>query len=309
MNLAVVFGGTSREREVSINTGKCVLDALGKEENIYSIDFNGDYDSLLNDIRSKNIDLVFNALHGGDGEDGTFQFFLEHNNICYTGSDWKSSKIAMNKNLTKMICLKHKIPTPKWYCFTSKDISEINFKFLLSEFSHGCVIKPSKEGSSIGMQILKSDEINQFEIETAFTEVFKIADEFIIEEYIEGRELTVGILDKEALPIVEIFPKSFFYDYSSKYKKGNCEYLVPAKLNHNDEKCIKKYALDLHKIVGCDSYSRVDFLMNKDSNIFVLEINTLPGLTDTSLLPKATMNIGMSYKEMIHKIINLSYKS
>jgi len=308
MNLAVVFGGTSREREVSINTGKSVLNALKNQYNIFSIDFKGDYDLLVKKLKNKNIDLVFNALHGGDGEDGTFQFFLEHNNICYTGSDWKSSKIAMNKNLTKKICLKHKIPTPKWYCFSSKDVSKIDFELLLSQFSHGCVIKPSKEGSSIGMHILKSDKINKLEIETAFKEVFKISDEFIIEEYIEGRELTVGILDKKALPVVEIFPKNFFYDYSSKYKKGNCEYLVPAKLNQNDENSIKKYALDLHKLVGCDSYSRVDFLMDKDSNIFVLEINTLPGLTDTSLLPKATMGIGMSYRQTIHKIIDSSYK-
>ena len=308
MNLAVVFGGTSREREVSINTGKFVLNALKDQENIFPIDFKGDYDSLLEELNNKNIDIVFNALHGGDGEDGTFQFFLENNNVLYTGSDWKSSKIAMNKNLTKMVCLKHKIPTPKWHCFNVKDVSKIDFKLFLNEFSHGCVIKPSKEGSSIGMHILKSDEINELAIESAIKEVFKIADEFIIEEYIEGRELTVGILDKNTLPVVEIFPKSFFYDYSSKYKKGNCEYLVPAKLNQNDEIIIKKYALNLHKLVGCKSYSRVDFLMDKDANIFALEINTLPGLTDTSLLPKATMSIGMSYRETICKIIDLSYK-
>ena len=263
---------------------------------------------MLEEIKSNNIDLVFNALHGGDGEDGTFQFFLEENNICYTGSNSKSSKIAMNKNLTKKICLKHKIPTPKWYCSNSKNISEINFNIILDEFSNGCVIKPSGEGSSIGMHILKSDKISKFQIESAIKEVFEISNEVIIEEYIEGRELTVGILDEKALPVIEIFPKSFFYDYSSKYRKGNCEYLVPAKLNQNDEVCIKKNALDLHKLVGCNSYSRVDFLMDKNSNIFALEINTLPGLTDTSLLPKATMNIGMSYQDTIYKIIDLSYK-
>ena len=229
MNLAVVFGGISREREVSINTGKSVLNALKNQNDIYSIDFKGDYDLLLEKIKSKDIDLIFNALHGGDGEDGTFQLFLEDNNISYTGSNSKSSKIAMNKNLTKRICLKHKIPTPKWYCFNSENISEINSNMLLSEFSNGCVIKPSREGSSIGMHILNTDKISEFAIEIAVKEVFKISDEVIIEEYIKGRELTVGILDEEALPVVEIFPKNFFYDYSSKYTKGKCEYLIPAK--------------------------------------------------------------------------------
>ena len=308
MNLAIVFGGTSREREVSINSGKCVLNALKSEEHIYPLDFNGDYDFLLEKIQSKNIDLVFNALHGGDGEDGTFQLFLENNNILYTGSNSKSSKIAMNKNATKRICLQNGMPTPKWYYFNSQNATQIDFDILLDEFSKGCVIKPCKEGSSIGMHILKSDEINKIKLENSINKVFEISNEVIVEEYVMGRELTVGILDKKALPVVEIFPKSSFYDYSSKYKKGNCEYLVPAKLTQNDEACIKKYAVDLHKLVGCDSYSRVDFLMDKNSNIFALEINTLPGLTDTSLLPKATKSIGMSYRETIYKIIDLSYK-
>ena len=310
MNLAVVFGGTSREKEVSIGTGKAVLDALKNQNNVYPIDFKGNYNILLEQIRSKNIDLVFNALHGGDGEDGTFQLFLEQNNICYTGSDSKSSKTAMNKDLTKKMCLKNNIPTPKWDCFHLDDISKIDFNKLSDQFSDACVIKPSREGSSIGMHILKSNQekVDEFKIKNAIKEVLQISNKVIIEEYIQGRELTVGVLDEEALPVVEIFPKGYFYDYSSKYTKGECDYLIPAKLDKSDEMQVKKYALQLHKLVGCHSYSRVDFLMDIKSNIFALEINALPGLTNTSLLPKATMGVGMSYLDTIQKIIELSSK-
>ncbi|MBI45095.1 MAG: D-alanine--D-alanine ligase [Candidatus Marinimicrobia bacterium] len=309
MNLAVVSGGTSSEREVSINTGKSVVIALKDSPNVFSFDFKGDYDLLLSQLKSNDIDLVFNALHGGDGEDGTFQFFLERNSICYTGSDSKSSKIAMDKHLTKKICLDCNIPTAKWKYFKSADMRKINFTDLANQFSRGCVIKPAREGSSVGMHILNTNigNLNQLNIQNVFNAVFEISNDVIIEDYIKGRELTVGILGLEALPVVEVFPKNFFYDYSSKYQKGECEYEVPADLNKDYECNIKEYALKLHKMIGCHAYSRVDFLMDEQCNIFTLEINTLPGLTDTSLLPKATASIDMSYYDTINKIIDFSF--
>jgi len=287
VNLALIFGGTSSEREVSLKTGESVQKVLSSLPSVrnFSFDFKGDYSLLLDFIISNDIDLVFIALHGGEGENGTMQFFLEENNIQYTGSDSAASKIAIDKNSTKKICIDNYLPTPQWD-FLRLDKQVVNFKYLLEKYNDSCVVKPSNDGSSVGMSIIDKS-LDEKCLKDAINKCKKISNHVIIEEYIIGRELTVSIIDGIALPIVEIIPKGKFYDYNSKYIKGQSEYKIPARLDLDLENQIKEYAENLYELVGCSHYSRVDFILDKNNNIYILEINTLPGLTDTSLFPKA----------------------
>tara|TARA_Y100001970_G_C14259811_1_gene879174 strand:- start:1575 stop:2534 length:960 start_codon:yes stop_codon:yes gene_type:complete len=287
LNLALLYGGTSSERSVSLKTGEAVKKVLSSfpDLNLFSFDFNNNFDALLDFIISNSIDLVFIALHGGDGEDGTIQAFLEKNDIDYTGSNASASKIAMDKNLTKKICLKNALPTARW-TFLDLDESRLDISLLLAEYGESCVVKPANDGSSIGMSVL-DNKSNKSSLLTSINKCKEISSKIIIEEYINGRELTVGIIDGLALPIVEIVPNGEFYDYKSKYAKNGSSYIVPAILDLELEDEIQEYAETLYELVGCQHYARVDFLLADDGRVYILEINTLPGLTDTSLLPKA----------------------
>ena len=287
LNLALLYGGTSSERDVSLKTGEAVKKTISSfpEFNLFSFDFNNDFDELLDFIFLNSIDLVFIALHGGDGEDGTVQSFLEKNNIDYTGSNVSASRLAIDKNLTKKICLENALPTPKWTFLNLSD-SAPNLSLLLNEYKKSCVVKPANDGSSIGMSVLDKD-LDEKSILESINKCKEISSKIIIEEYINGRELTVGIIDGLALPVVEIVPSGEFYDYSSKYAKNGSDYIVPAKLDLELEDEIQEYAETLYELIGCRHYARVDFLLDDSGDIYILEINTLPGLTDTSLLPKA----------------------
>ena len=302
INLVVIFGGVSSEREISLKTGKAVQEVLLSIPSVklFSFDFTGNYDTLLDFIISNDIDLVFIALHGGEGENGTIQLFLEQNDIKYTGSDSTASKRAIDKNLTKKICLENNFPTPKWD-FLNLSEGSVDSKYLLEKYNDSCVVKPSNDGSSVGMSIIDGN-LDNYQLKKSIDKCKKISNKIIVEEYIKGRELTVGILDGVALPIVEIVPKGKFYDYNSKYTKGQSKYIVPAKLDLILENEIKEHAENLYEIVGCQHYSRVDFLLGKNNDIYILEINTLPGLTDTSLFPKA-------YHEEFKDICNKSNKT
>ena len=292
MKISIIYGGISSEREVSISSAKSIYNSIVNDYEVSMHDFDGDYNGLKNEIKNK--DLVFNALHGGDGEDGTMQRFLELNNIKYTGSNSKSSEIAMNKILCKEICLKHNIPTPTWHTAFNNQI----------QMWDSVVVKPSDGGSSIGLTIIKKNSLNK--LNSAILKCSKVSKEILIEEFVDGRELTVGILNNKALPVIEIIPKGQFYDYNCKYVKGRSEYVIPAKINKIVEQNIKEYSLKIHQEIGCDVYSRVDYRLNNKNEIYFLEINTLPGFTDTSLFPKAALEIGLKYKELINKIIKLS---
>ena len=288
LNLALISGGVSSEREISIKTAKSVEESLFSLSSIklFNFDFKGEYGPLLDFIIFNDIDLVFLALHGGEGEDGTIQLFLEKNNINYTGSDSIASKIAIDKNSTKKICLNNYLPTPEWDFFDFENKESINFEYLIKKYNSSCVIKPSNEGSSVGMSIIDK-KVNRKHLKDAIDKCRKVSNKIIIEKYIKGRELTVSVIDGIALPVVEIIPNGKFYDYNSKYTKGQSEYEIPAKLDLALDSKLEEYAESLYELVGCRHYARIDFILDKNNDIYILEINTLPGLTDTSLFPKA----------------------
>jgi len=313
INVALVFGGLSSEREVSIKTSESIKANLISinELNLFEFDFKENCNELLKFIENNNIDIVFNALHGGFGENGGIQSFLESNDIKFTGSDSDCSKIAINKHLTKKLCIKNSLPTPKWDFYnTSKQ--NLNHKYLLDKYNDSMVIKPVCDGSSVGMSIIQSD-LDEKKITDAIIKVNNNSDEVLIEEYINGREITVGIIDGIALPIVEIIPDGDFYDYDSKYTSGMSKYIVPAKISEDLEDEIHECAESLYELINCRHYARVDFILDKDDNFYILEINTLPGLTQTSLLPKAYANefnetLEKSFKLLVLEIIKLALK-
>ena len=342
MKICILYGGVSSEREVSLNTGKSIYDAICDDYDVVMHDFDGDYQSMYDAV--KDVDLVFIALHGGDGEDGTIQKYLESKNIKFTGSSSVASKKAMDKHLAKLLCVKHDISTPKWkvvdvrvmklygasrglyianlcgYLFVPYDDEyELNIGSVTGgpvKGANGVVVKPCKEGSSVGISIIGPlsndnnimlDNGNDLELIDAIKKTSKISEYyFMIEEFIDGRELTVSILDNKVLPIVEIIPKGDYYDYECKYTKFQSNYIVPAKINQKTQELLSAYSLKIHKLIGCGAYSRVDFRLSKDDEIYFLEINTLPGFTDTSLFPKATAACGLGYRQLIKKIIEIT---
>jgi len=248
----------------------------------------------------KKFDFVFIALHGTFGEDGTIQRILEENNIPFNGSNSKASKLCFDKAAVKILAKENDILTPDFF-----QIKEIDNIIENSNFSifHDYVVKPNQQGSSLGI-FRKKDLINDFE--KKLKSIFELDTQILIEEFIHGREVTVGILNGKTLPIIEIKPKREFYDFRSKYSKGSSEYFCPAEIESNIEDKLIKNSLKIHQLTGCDVYSRVDFRIDRNGNPWFLEINTLPGLTETSLFPLASKKAGINFEKMILNLINLS---
>ncbi|MDO9465150.1 MAG: D-alanine--D-alanine ligase [bacterium] len=294
--IAVLMGGPSSEREISLKSGNCVLKAL-KEANLHvtAFDVNRELPDRL--IKEK-IDLVFIALHGKPGEDGTIQGMLDILNIPYTGSGVIASALSMNKIASKRLFQTAGIPTPEFRVM-SKGKCHIN---PLENFP--IVVKPSSEGSTIGISIVRKED----EFEKALKTAFHYDDNIICEKYIGGKEITVGILEEKALPVIEIIPKFGFYDFNAKYKKKSTDFVVPAELKKEKSARIKQIALKAHKILGCYGMSRVDIKLDCKLNPYVLEINTIPGLTETSLLPKAAQAAGISFIELCLRLLDLAIK-
>ena len=307
MKVCILYGGISSEREVSLNTGKSIYDAISDDYDIVMYDWDGDYE-LMYDVVKK-MDLVFIALHGGDGENGTIQKYLESKNIRFTGSSSSASKKAMDKNISKLLCVEYDIPTPNWVMLDNKSnvdgSSSIIDTYLDGfDFKNGVVVKPNSEGSSIGISILKN--VTNEKLECVVKKVNSISSSAMLETFIDGRELTVSVLDGKTLPIVEIVPRGDYYDYKSKYTKFQSNYIVPANINKKTQELLSEYSLKIHKLIGCGVYSRVDFRLSNDGLVYFLEINTLPGFTDTSLFPKAAEKYALDYRALIKKIIDLS---
>lgn len=248
----------------------------------------------------KKFDFVFIALHGTFGEDGTIQRILEENNIPFNGSNSKASKLCFDKAAVKILAKENDILTPDFF-----QIKEIDNIIENSNFSifQDYVVKPNQQGSSLGI-FRKKDLINDFE--KKLKSIFELDTQILIEEFIDGREVTVGILNGKTLPIIEIKPKREFYDFRSKYSKGSSEYFCPAEIESNIEDKLIKNSLKIHQLTGCDVYSRVDFRIDRNGNPWFLEINTLPGLTETSLFPLASKKAGINFEKMILNLINLS---
>ena len=292
MKVCIVMGGASAERNVSLKTGKAVTAAcrsLGFEIN--QIVIKKDYKLYLNEFKS--CDIVFNALHGPIGEDGTIQQWFEKNNINYTGSGPKSSSICMDKNYSKKIIKDLGCVTPKW------DLVGPQTNYNLIKYP--CIVKPNSQGSTYGLSIVNNAE----ELSRAINFARKYDSDVLIEEYIFGREITVGVLGSKALPIVEIKPQNDIYDYECKYKPGMSLYYCPAKLNDNITRKIKIDSESIFKALGCKSYGRIDYIIDKNMNYYFLELNTLPGMTSTSLLPIAAKALNISFNDLVHKIIKV----
>ena len=246
-SIAILFGGISSEREVSINSAMEIYDALPSFLNINLIELNhSNFSSFINELNEDT--LVFNALHGGAGENGQIQSYLSHHKISYTGSDATASMLAMNKHFTKIIALENNVLTPNWLSINlnNSDRSKI-LSYKSNKFKIPVVVKPNFQGSTLGLSIV--DNINKIENAVDVASIY--SDNIIVEKFIKGRELTVGILDDKALEIVEIIPKSGFYDYKAKYTKGQSEYKCPAKLDKNLSAKIKENALRIHNALGC----------------------------------------------------------
>lgn len=302
--IAVVMGGPSAEREVSLNTGRAILAAL-KEKGYHAVGIDLDPRKLVEQLEQEKIEVVFNAIHGLYGEDGLLQGMLEMVGIPYTGSGVLASAMAMDKTVSKRLFMSAGIPTPRSRLYSKLDVDlAVLTKEIQEVFGTPVVVKAAAQGSSIGVIIVEDTA----DIEGAVTEAFKYSGHIVVEEFIKGKELTVSILGSEepkALPIIEIVPQSGRYDYTSKYTKGATEYIVPARLDAKVAEHIQQIALDAYKLLGCRGIGRVDVMLSDDNQPYVLEINTIPGMTATSLVPKAAAAVGISFAELCEQILQM----
>ncbi|MCS7245763.1 MAG: D-alanine--D-alanine ligase [candidate division WOR-3 bacterium] len=299
MKICVLCGGWSSEREISLRSGAGVYSALKKlGYDAHLVDMERNFEKQLEEF-----DIVYIMLHGKPGEDGTIQSYLDLKNKKYTGSGPFASFIGIDKVIFKNLLVQNNILTPKFFGFSKEDKLDDILRKALDFFKFPIVVKPRYEGSSVGVYIVKNRE----ELEIAISEVSNRYGFGIIEEFIKGREITIGILgtgkDAIALPILEIRPIiSEFYDYKAKYTKGGSEYILP-NIDKTLTRKIEEIALNIHRMVNCVAFSRVDAIL-KDDALYVLEINTIPGMTETSLLPKSASAIGMSYEKLVEFILN-----
>ena len=294
--IAVIMGGTSAEREISLKTGKAILQAL-KRKGLKAIPIDVDKD-IAKKLLKERINLAFVALHGRGGEDGTIQGLLELLGISYTGSGVLASALALNKAQAKKVFKFHGLPVPRFQVLKKGQGLMVRGQ----GFSLPLVIKPTREGSTIGLSIVH----NKRDIKKAMEKAFRYDEEIIIEEYIEGKEVTVGIVGDEALPVIEIRPKDAFYTYEAKYIKGLTDFIIPARLSKRVYSQVQEIALSAYHALGCRHFARVDIIVSKKNKPYLLEVNTIPGMTATSLLPQASAKRGISFDDLVLKILEMA---
>lgn len=305
INVAVIYGGKSMEREVSLRSGKGIADALrSKGCNVKEIDYTSkEFISELNDI-----DVVYLALHGKYGEDGRIQGLLDILEIPYVGSGVLASALAMNKVKAKRIFEYFGIRVAKDLLLEKGSDPKNYLEQIAIEFSFPIVVKPNQEGSTIGLSIVNSQQELQSAVETAF----KFDTEVLVEEYISGKEVTIAVLESEkdirTLPIIEIIPnKNNYYDYDSKYAPGGSDHIIPARIAKQEEELLSRWAIEAHKHLGCETLSRVDFIIPSNGGLpVILEVNTLPGMTATSLYPDAAKAVGYSYEDIVYRFVEIT---
>lgn len=347
MDIVVLSGGLSTERDVSLASGKNIYRALKKKghrvllvdvflgfgrpgEDLKDIfdraeefgDTPGNIPEEAPDLEAvkalrqddpnvffgpnvlevcRIADIVFLALHGEQGENGKVQAALDLFGVRYTGSGCMSSAIAMDKGISKQLFFANGIPTPGGISLGKE---QKNIAFADTGLCLPCVVKPCSGGSSIGVSIVRDEG----EFQQALDDAFCWEDQVIVEDYIKGREFSVGVIEYEALPVIEIAPIEGFYDYKNKYKAGSAVETCPAELPQNITEQMQKYAVEVAKAFGFSTYARMDFLLNENQEMFCLEANTLPGMTSTSLLPQEAQVIGLSYEDLCEKIVQISMK-
>lgn len=302
INVALLMGGKSGEREISLASGYSALKALQEAGfQVAAIDTGSPED--LKTLVEKHFDVAFLALHGKQGEDGTIQGMLEILEIPYTGSGVWSSATAINKPLAKVFYERNGVPTPASLTLLSPE--EKTAEEIISVVGEHCVVKAATEGSALGVYICQGKE----EVERAIKDVFEIDTTALVETYIEGDEFTVAVLGNEnpqALPIIQIIPTHEFYDFESKYAVGGSQHICPAEIDEETQKYMSELAVRAHQALQCRGMSRTDILRDKKGKLWVLETNTIPGMTETSLLPDAAGVAGYSFPELCTEIIRLA---
>ena len=304
----VLMGGISTEREISLKSGTAVAKALADAGYIVeTLDIRHDNISKIAEI---NPDVVYLALHGKGGEDGCVQGMLEWMGIPYTGPGVAASAICMDKALTKKILVHSNIPTPKSVEYKKdecKDISKISTE-IVAYLGLPMVLKSPCQGSSIGVVIVNNED----SIAAAVEEVFKYDDTLLAEQFVSGVEISVPVIgnnNPEVLPIIEIVPTSEFYDFRSKYTPGMSQHIIPARISKEAEEKVNRLAAEAYVKTGCRGVSRIDFIVDEKNNPFVIEINTIPGMTETSLVPDSAKYMGISFPKLVDKIVKLALES
>lgn len=298
--IAVVMGGPSAEREISIQSGtlaKRALESLGYET--HSLDYDGHF---VDAVRTIAPDAVFNALHGTAGEDGQIQGLLAYLGIPFTGSELEGCALAMDKHLTKKLLAAEGLPTPVWDIF---ELAGGTLPLLPGSLDLPLVVKPRYEGSSIGVSIVRTHE----QWTNAVLTASKTYAQVLAEEYVQGREFHCGVLGEEALPVVEVIANvDDFYSYHAKYDAGGSTHIAPAPIDEGLATRLQTLALSVHRLLGLRDYSRTDFILSKEGRPYILEINPLPGLSPTSLLPDACAAAGITYEALIGRLIGFALK-
>lgn len=297
----VLMGGPSAEREVSLRTGNAILSAL-LEKGYLAEGLELEPARVFEQLKERGCDVVFNAVHGKYGEDGCLQAALEMLGIPYTGSGVLAAAAAMDKVISKRVFISENIATPRAKFYVKEDQGRDLTREIMAAFSLPVVVKAATQGSSIGVYIVESES----ELQAAIAEAFRYSDDILVEEFIRGRELTVAVWNNgkdEALPVIEIVPHSGKYDYQSKYTKGASDYIVPAELSAAETQAAQELALRAFKVLGCKGIARADIMLGEDNSLCVLEVNTVPGMTATSLVPKAALAVGISFPDLCEKLL------
>lgn len=298
--IAVLLGGTSAEREVSLNSGTAVLNALRKQG----------YDAHPIDpktfpvatLKEQGFDRVFNILHGRGGEDGTMQGLLEQIGIPYTGCGVMASALTMDKMRTKMLWKAFGLPVAEMEIVTVENRATLNPESVVKKLGLPLMVKPSLEGSSVGLTKVKTME----ELESAVDFALKFDRTVLIEEWLAGDEFTVPVLDGEVLPSIKIVPEGEFYDYDAKYISDNTQYFCPAGLSDEREQELRRLVKQAYDVVGCRGWSRIDVMADAEGKFRLVEVNTNPGMTSHSLFPKSAATVGYSFEQLVEKILELS---
>lgn len=294
-NIGVLMGGLSAEREVSLQTGKAVMEALaGRGYRVLGLDLGA---QMAQQILEAEIQVAFIALHGRWGEDGVVQGLLEAMGIPYTGSGVLASALGMDKVRSRWIFQHHGLPVPPYAVLTKDEAGSLVPEKL--DFGFPIVVKPTREGSSVGVHIVQDRE----QLPDAVRDAFGFGHAVILEKYIPGREIQVGILDDSPLGAIEIRPKSGFYDYRAKYTDGLAEHFFPAPLPSSQYQEALELSLAAHRALGCTGGTRVDLRLEEGGGFYILEVNTLPGMTPLSLLPEIARGVGIDFPELCERIL------
>lgn len=291
-NVVILCGGQSGERDVSIKSAETVFNVL---KGLYPTKLIRLDENKLPEGLNADTDLIFPLIHGDFGEDGRLQLLLEQGHFAYSGSDSVASALCIDKVRSKRLALEHGLPALPGVVLKAGD--RLNKPLVEGLGGDAFVLKPTDKGSSIGVLICKNYE----ELESDWKGIR--AGAWMIERYVHGRELTVGLLQGKALGAVEIRPKQGFYDFKNKYTAGACEYLFPAPIDEKMLLCLQKVAADFFKYAGCLDFGRVDFILEPNGNIWFLEMNTIPGMTSQSLLPKSAICVGISFEQLLISLI------